>query len=125
MPLPHKLAIGGSGILGRSNSVSAPRPIQWATIVAAVGAAVLLAVVLPVSAQAADGVFRYEAQGTSRSVTNPAPGACLRTLNAVRATNETNGTIELYSSSDCSGQARSLARNEQFSGNFNSAKSVT
>jgi hypothetical protein len=136
MSLLCKLAVRGPGIPGRSNNVSATRPIQWVaiaaqrvmaswvTIVAAVGAAALLAVVLAVSAQAATGVFRYEAHGTSRSVTNPAPGACLRTLNAVRATNETSGTIELYSSPDCSGLVRTLGRGESLSVNFNSAKSL-
>lgn len=115
MSLLCKLAVGG------------PRRVMasWVTIAVAVGVAALLAVVLPVSAQAANGVFRYEAQGTSRSVTNPAPGACLRTLNAVRATNETSGTIALYSGSDCSVLVRTLGRGESFSVNFNSAKSLS
>lgn len=94
----------------------------WAAIA---GTAVLLAVALPPSAQAAAGVFRYyDAQGTSRSITNPAPGACLRTLNAIRATNETNEPIEVYSGSDCRGLIYTVAPGEGFSGDFNSAKDV-
>ncbi|HEV7450381.1 MAG TPA: hypothetical protein VGO16_03135 [Pseudonocardiaceae bacterium] len=96
---------------------------SWVDIVAATGAAVLLAVALPPSAQAATGVFHYyDARGTVRSVTNPAPGACLRTVDAGRATNDTNGRIELYGSPDCDVLIRTVEPGEGFQGGFNSAK---
>jgi hypothetical protein len=96
----------------------------WVTSVATTGTAVLVTVVLPASAQAATGVFSYDAHGTTHSITNPAPGACLNTLDAVRATNRTNGPIEVYSSSDCNGSIHTVEPGGTFSGDFNSAKAA-
>jgi hypothetical protein len=94
--------------------------------VCAAGAAVLFMAALPSSAQAAIGVFRYyDAQGISRSITNPAPAACLRTAGAVRATNDTDEPIELYSSADCRGLVHTVSPREDFSVNFNSARDVS
>ncbi len=88
--------------------------------------AVLLAVALPPSAQAGVGVFRYyDTHGTDRSITNPAPGACLHTLAATRAVNGTNGPIEVYGGSDCHGLIHAVAPGEDFSGSFNSARGVS
>jgi hypothetical protein len=93
--------------------------------VAAAGTAVLLAVALPPSAQAATGIFRYyDERGTTRSITNPAPGACLRTVDAVRATNGTNGRIELYGSPYCHVLIHTVEPGGGFRGGFNSAKAV-
>lgn len=131
------LAVDGPGMPGRTNGINATRLIQravavaqritpsWKTIVAAVGTAALLAVALPLSAQADTGVFYYsDAHGTNYSITNPAPGACLRTLDAIRATNKTSRSIELYSSPDCRGLVHAVKPGENFPGNFNSAKAV-
>jgi hypothetical protein len=91
-----------------------------------VGAAILLSVALTSSAQASVGIFRYyDAQGISHSITNPAPGACLRTPGAIRAINNTNGPIQLYSSSNCGGLVHTLSPNEDFAGGFSSATDVS
>jgi hypothetical protein len=93
----------------------------WVTSVAA---AVLGAVALPAYAQASTGVFNYDAHGATRSITNPAPGSCLNTPDAIRATNRTDGPIELYGSSGCNGLIRTVQPGESFSETFNSARAV-
>jgi hypothetical protein len=131
------LADNGPGMPDRTNGINAMRPIQrvvavaqritpsWKTTVAAVGAAALLVVALPLSAQADTGVFYYyDVHGTNYSITNPAPGACLRTLEAIHATNHTGQSIDLYSSPDCQGLVHTVKPGEDFPGNFNSAKAV-
>jgi hypothetical protein len=101
------------------------RMTNWGTAVATTGVAALLMVALPPSAQASVGTFSYNARGTDHSITNPAPGVCLRTPSATRASNETDGPIEGYSSSSCSGLIRTLRPHESFFGDFNSAKDVS
>ena len=131
------LAVDGPGLPDRTNGIKAMRSIQravavaqriipsWKTTVAAVGAAALLAVALPLSAQAGTGVFYYyDLHGTNYSVTNPAPGACLRTLDAIHATNHTSQSIDLYNSPDCQKLVHTVKPGEDFPGNFNSAKAV-
>lgn len=98
---------------------------SWGTIVTATGAAVLLVAALPASAQASVGTFGYHARGTDRTITNPAPGACLRTPDATRAANETNGPIAVYSSSSCDSLIRILQPRETFLGAFSSAKDLS
>jgi hypothetical protein len=94
--------------------------------VCAAGAAVLFMAASSSSAQAAIGVFRYyDAQNISRSITNPAPAACLRTPGAVRAINNTDKPIELYSGADCRGLVHTVTSGEDFTGNFNSARDVS
>jgi hypothetical protein len=100
------------------------RRISVAGWIASVAVTILGTVALPAYAQASTGVFSYDAHGTTRSITNPAPGACLNTLDAIRATNRTDGPIELYGNPGCNGPIRTVQPGESFPVNFNSAKAV-
>jgi hypothetical protein len=98
-----------------------------ATVVAAVatGCTCSAPTAPPCPPQLPTGVFRYlDAHGTARSATNPAPGACLRTRNSIRAANDTGRPVELYDSPDCRGLIRTVELGGDFSGDFHSAMVV-
>lgn len=102
--------------------------IRLRSAATAVGAAAVLCVAPSLSAQAATsaqtatGSFYYsDTNGATYYITNPPPGACLGTPDAISARNDTDQTVRMYDSSDCSGLAYTVKRGENFSGNFNSA----
>lgn len=94
-------------------------------LVTTIGAAIVITAAVPLSAHASAGTFSYNARGTGHSITNPAPGVCLRTPGATNARNETNGPVGLYNDSSCGEVIHIIKPNEAFFGDFNSAKDTS
>lgn len=75
-------------------------------VMAAAGAAALLTVAVPTSAQAATGTFSYTHAYSKLTVTltNPADGTCTQTTANGTVTNSTNSNVTLYPSPACEGE---------------------
>lgn len=74
--------------------------------VAAVGAAGVLTVAVPASAQAATGTFQYTHAYAKLTVTllNPADGTCIPTTAYGTVTNNSSSNVTLYPSPACQGE---------------------